>query len=65
MCVQIPIISRFSSLPMITAKYVQTATAVQFRLVLDLDIAGLIGGRSASTEVTDGACPIELPTNSV
>ncbi|PIL35102.1 hypothetical protein GSI_02890 [Ganoderma sinense ZZ0214-1] len=39
--------------------------SVQFRLVLDLDIAGLIGKRSASTEVTDGACPIELPTTSV
>ncbi|KAI1788874.1 hypothetical protein LXA43DRAFT_610099 [Ganoderma leucocontextum] len=39
--------------------------SVQFRLVLDLDIAGLVGKQSASTEVTDGACPIELPTNSV
>ena len=38
---------------------------VQFRLVLDMNINGLIGKRSASTQVTDAACPIELPLNSV
>ncbi|KAI0629784.1 hypothetical protein C8Q77DRAFT_1064765 [Trametes polyzona] len=39
--------------------------AVQFRLIIDMDIAGLIGKRSTSTDVTDAACPIELPQNSV
>ncbi|KAI0763549.1 hypothetical protein BD413DRAFT_483966 [Trametes elegans] len=39
--------------------------AVQFRLVLDMHIAGLIGTKSASTVVNDAACPIELPQNSV
>ncbi|TFK90996.1 hypothetical protein K466DRAFT_583221 [Polyporus arcularius HHB13444] len=39
--------------------------AVQFRLVLDMNIVGLIGTKSASTQVNDAACPIELPLNSV
>ncbi|KAI0754465.1 hypothetical protein C8Q80DRAFT_1266090 [Daedaleopsis nitida] len=39
--------------------------AVQFRLILDMDIVGLIGTKSTSTTVNDGACPIELPQNSV
>ena len=38
---------------------------VQFRLILDMDIAGLIGTKSASTQVNEGNCPIELPLNSV
>ncbi|KAI0076716.1 hypothetical protein K474DRAFT_1662590 [Panus rudis PR-1116 ss-1] len=38
---------------------------LQFRLLLDIDIAGLVGHRSASTQVTDAPCPIELPINSV
>ncbi|KAI0365334.1 hypothetical protein BV20DRAFT_1125022 [Pilatotrama ljubarskyi] len=37
--------------------------AVQFRLVLDMNIAGLIGKRSTSTDVNDAACPVELPAN--
>ncbi|KXN83138.1 hypothetical protein AN958_01809 [Leucoagaricus sp. SymC.cos] len=39
--------------------------AVKFRLVLDLDIVGLIGSRTASTQVADANCPWELPINSV
>ncbi|EIW52438.1 uncharacterized protein TRAVEDRAFT_156213 [Trametes versicolor FP-101664 SS1] len=39
--------------------------AVQFRLIIDMSIAGLIGKKSTSTDVTDAACPIELPQNSV
>ncbi|KAH9891872.1 hypothetical protein C8Q73DRAFT_701291 [Cubamyces lactineus] len=38
---------------------------VQFRLIIDMHIAGLIGKRSTSTDVTDADCPIELPLNSV
>ncbi|KAF9489585.1 hypothetical protein BDN71DRAFT_1490877 [Pleurotus eryngii] len=38
---------------------------VQFRLVLDMNIVGLPSTRHASTTITDAACPIELPSNSV
>ncbi|OBZ71128.1 hypothetical protein A0H81_08479 [Grifola frondosa] len=38
--------------------------AVQFRIVLGMHIAGLIGTKSTSTEITDAACPIELPQDS-
>ena len=62
MCVSIFFSHPCPSSPLNTRKHL---TAVQFRLLLELDIAGLIGKRSASTTVTDGACPIELPTDSV
>ncbi|RPD56622.1 hypothetical protein L226DRAFT_615419 [Lentinus tigrinus ALCF2SS1-7] len=39
--------------------------AVQFRLILDMNIAGLAGTHSTSTQVNDAGCPIELPLNSV
>ncbi|KAF5362878.1 hypothetical protein D9758_007018 [Tetrapyrgos nigripes] len=47
----------------------QNAGAVQggvrpglnFRFVLEMHIAGLIGKRTASTQVTNAACPVELP----
>ncbi|TBU22366.1 hypothetical protein BD309DRAFT_1085143 [Dichomitus squalens] len=42
-----------------------TRPAVQFSLNLDMKIAGLIGTKHASTQVTNAECPIELPTNSV
>jgi hypothetical protein len=38
---------------------------VKFRLILDMNIAGLPGTHSVSTQVSDAPCPIELPTNSV
>jgi len=38
---------------------------VNFRLVLEMDIAGLPTTHSDSTQVTDANCPIELPLNSV
>ena len=38
---------------------------VQFRLVLDMKIDGLLGTKHTSTQVTDANCPIELPENSV
>lgn len=38
---------------------------VKFRLLLDFTIAGLPNSHSAGTQVSDAACPIELPTNSV
>lgn len=37
---------------------------VKFRLLLDMNIAGLPGSHAASTQVSDAPCPIELPTNS-
>ncbi|KAI0770673.1 hypothetical protein C8Q74DRAFT_919081 [Fomes fomentarius] len=43
----------------------QKRPVVPFRLVLDMNIAGLIGTKSTSTQVNDAACPIELPLNSV
>ncbi|KAF9453135.1 hypothetical protein P691DRAFT_659138 [Macrolepiota fuliginosa MF-IS2] len=39
--------------------------SVKFRLVLDLDILGLPGSRTVSTQVADADCPMELPVNSV
>ncbi|TFK39099.1 hypothetical protein BDQ12DRAFT_630303 [Crucibulum laeve] len=36
--------------------------ALQFRLVLDFDILGLTTTHSASTQISDAACPIELPS---
>ncbi|KAH9932776.1 uncharacterized protein BXZ73DRAFT_89921 [Epithele typhae] len=39
--------------------------AVQFRLILDMKISGLIGTHSTSTQVTEADCPIQLPLNSV
>ncbi|OCH87333.1 hypothetical protein OBBRIDRAFT_796310 [Obba rivulosa] len=38
---------------------------IQFRLILSMDILGLIGSHSTSTTVNDAPCPIELPLNSV
>jgi len=38
---------------------------VNFRLLLDMNIIGLPGSYSASTQVSGAPCPIELPTNSV
>ncbi|KZV67249.1 hypothetical protein PENSPDRAFT_755102 [Peniophora sp. CONT] len=40
-----------------------TRPAVQFRLVLEMAIQGLIGTKSVSTSVTNANCPIELPMN--
>jgi hypothetical protein len=37
--------------------------AVQFRLILNMAIAGLIGSRTTSTEINNAGCPFELPTN--
>ncbi|CAL1713670.1 unnamed protein product [Somion occarium] len=42
-----------------------TRPPIQFRLVLDVKIAGLVGHHFASTQVTDAPCPVELPLNSV
>jgi len=36
---------------------------LRFRLVLEMRIAGLIGSRSTSTQITDANCPIELAMN--
>lgn len=36
---------------------------LRFRIVLELWIAGLIGSRSAGTQVTNAPCPIELALN--
>ncbi|KAF9651358.1 hypothetical protein BDM02DRAFT_3091380 [Thelephora ganbajun] len=36
---------------------------LRFRLVLEMHIAGLIGSRFTSTQITDANCPIELPQN--
>ena len=36
---------------------------VQFRLILSFDIPGLLGTKHAATDVTNAACPIELPQN--
>ncbi|THV03632.1 hypothetical protein K435DRAFT_774860 [Dendrothele bispora CBS 962.96] len=36
---------------------------LNFRLVIEMHIAGLVGTRSASTQVANAACPIELPQN--
>jgi len=36
---------------------------LRFRLVLEMYITGLIGSRSASTQITDADCPIELAMN--
>jgi len=41
-----------------------TRPGVNFRLIVDMDIAGLPNSHSASTQVTDAPCPIELATNS-
>jgi len=38
--------------------------AMQFQLVLHLDIFGLPGSPMVSTQVADANCPWELPTNS-
>jgi len=38
---------------------------VKFRLVLNMDIRGLPSSPSASTQISDASCPIELPKNSV
>ena len=40
-----------------------SAPALQFRLVLDIVINGLIGHHSAGTQVNDAPCPIELALN--
>ncbi|KAH8086023.1 hypothetical protein BXZ70DRAFT_1011844 [Cristinia sonorae] len=40
-----------------------TRPPLQFRLVLDMVITGLIGHRSTSTQVNNAPCPIELPLN--
>jgi len=42
-----------------------TRPGIGFRLILDMDIAGLPSSHGASTQVTSAPCPIELPTNSV
>jgi len=36
---------------------------LRFRLLLEMHIAGLIGSRFTSTQITDAACPIELAIN--
>jgi hypothetical protein len=36
---------------------------LRFRLVLEMFIAGLIGSRSTSMQVTNAPCPVELPLN--
>ncbi|KAJ7505806.1 hypothetical protein B0H11DRAFT_1707808 [Mycena galericulata] len=38
---------------------------IGFRLLLNMDIVGLVGTYASSTQVTDAPCPIELPSNSV
>lgn len=45
--------------------FINALPAVKFRLVVDLDILGLPGSRTVSTQVTDASCPMELPVNSV
>ncbi|KAL9711262.1 hypothetical protein Ac2012v2_005802 [Leucoagaricus gongylophorus] len=42
-----------------------TRPAVEFQLVLHLDIFGLPGSPMVSTQIADASCPWELPTNSV
>ncbi|KAK7054389.1 hypothetical protein VNI00_003583 [Paramarasmius palmivorus] len=37
---------------------------INFRMVLDMDIFGLVGGRQTSTSYTNAACPIELSIDS-
>ncbi|KAK0201525.1 hypothetical protein DFS33DRAFT_1348042 [Desarmillaria ectypa] len=37
--------------------------SVKFELLLEMDIAGLVGSRSTSTQVTTANCPIELAIN--
>ncbi|KAF7767952.1 hypothetical protein Agabi119p4_7195 [Agaricus bisporus var. burnettii] len=39
--------------------------AVKFRLSIELDILGLIGTRTVSTQIADASCPWELPVDSV
>lgn len=39
------------------------STAVKFRLVLDMKIFGLPGSRSASTQISNANCPVELAMN--
>ncbi len=41
----------------------QSSVAVKFKLILEMDIAGLIGSRSTSTQFTSANCPIELAIN--
>jgi hypothetical protein len=38
--------------------------ALKFQLVLNMQIAGLIGQKAASTTITNADCPVELPQNS-
>ncbi|KAJ7599974.1 hypothetical protein C8J56DRAFT_846601 [Mycena floridula] len=40
-----------------------TRPGVDFRLVVSMSLVGLIGSHSDSTQITNAACPIELPTN--
>ncbi|KAI0027935.1 hypothetical protein K488DRAFT_90283 [Vararia minispora EC-137] len=40
-----------------------TRPGVQFRLIIQMGIAGLPGSHSTSTSVTNAPCPIELPMN--
>ncbi|EPQ54829.1 hypothetical protein GLOTRDRAFT_116588 [Gloeophyllum trabeum ATCC 11539] len=49
-----------------TALYANgTRPGLKFRLVLDMNIFGLASHPTASTQITDAPCPIELPQNSV
>jgi hypothetical protein len=40
-----------------------TRPGLQFKLLLEMSIVGFIGSPRTSVEVSNGACPIELPTN--
>lgn len=37
---------------------------LNFRLVLEMSIVGLVGTQGTSTQISNAPCPIELPTNS-
>ena len=49
-------------LPLYTRSDLQIL-ALKFRLLLEMTILGLPTKHSASTQVSDADCPIELPSN--
>jgi hypothetical protein len=40
-----------------------TRPGLQFKLMLEMNIMGFIGSPKTAVEVSNAACPIELPTN--
>jgi hypothetical protein len=58
--------SRYVSCSLVSRSPIDVCTSgVRFRLVLDIDIAGLPGRKGSTTQTSNANCPVELPQNSV